>query len=64
MILRQVSIIQGLKYYPGFLNSQLKEKVLSVINSHPWCHRLKREQQYYGIKYFQTKLIDPVLQPD
>lgn len=63
MILKDVSLIKGLKYIENFLNKTEKDKLLTVINSHPWCHRLRRSQQYYGIKYFQTKLVDHILQP-
>ena len=37
--------------------------MLNIVNSKKWCKQLKREQQYYGIKYFQTSHNDKVLQP-
>ncbi len=63
MILKEYSAIKGLKYFDNFLNRAEKDQVLSVINSNKWCDRLLRRQQYYGIKYFQTKLNDHILQP-
>ena len=47
-------IIPGLTYLPNFINQSEKHLILNVINQYPWCDELKRYQQYYGIKYFQT----------
>ena len=63
MILKDLTLIKGLKYIPNFFTSSQKQTVLSIINSNPWCDRLRRRQQYYGIKYFQTKISDHILQP-
>lgn len=63
MILQQLPIIAGLRYIPNFITQSDKLRVMAVVNSNKWCNRLMRAQQYYGIKYFQTKIEDEVLQP-
>ena len=63
MLLRNLEKIKGLKYIRDFITGSEKERILAVINSNRWCDRLRRRQQYYGIKYFQTKIDDQVLQP-
>lgn len=63
MILKDFSLIPGLNYLPNFINKSQKDRILSVIGNHSWCNQLKRKQQYYGIKYFQTKVPHHVLQP-
>lgn len=63
MLLSRGKLIPGLLYFRNFISLQEKEKVLQTINSNPWCEHLRRKQQYYGIKYFQTKMPDHVLQP-
>lgn len=55
-------IIKGLSYYPNFISLEEKSHINSIIHSRSWCDRLRRRQQYYGIKYFQTKFNDQVLQ--
>lgn len=56
------AVPQGFRYIPNFISEQEKHKIMGVIMSRSWCDRLKREQQYYGIKYYQTKHMDSVLQ--
>ena len=63
MLLKEVHSISGLKYLPDFLTLPQKERALQVVSSNQWCDRLVRAQQYYGIKYYQTKVEDAVLQP-
>jgi len=50
--------IKGLSYYPNFITPEEKLRINSIIHSRQWCDRLRRKQQYYGIKYFQTKHND------
>lgn len=63
MILKDLSLVPGLCYLPNFISQHQKTALLSIIAHNSWCNQLKRKQQYYGIKYFQTKLPDHVLQP-
>ena len=42
MILKDISIIKGLRYIPNFITKSQKQTILSIINSHPWCNRLRR----------------------
>lgn len=37
--------------------------MLRIVRSNQWCHHLRRQQQYYGIRYYQTTYNDHVLQP-
>ena len=55
--------IPGLRYLPNFVTQQEKQQLLRIMEQHPWSVELKREQQYYGIKYFQTKIAMSQLQP-
>jgi alkylated DNA repair dioxygenase AlkB len=63
MILREGRVIPGLLYLKNFISGQERERILEIVRGNPWCQHLKRKQQYYGIKYFQTKVADYVLQP-
>ena len=57
-------MIRGLQYYRNFVTENEKNEILAIIDGHKWCDRLMRKQQYYGIKYYQTKIEDHILQPN
>lgn len=52
----------GFRYIPGFITEEEEQKLLQIVNKNEWCDHLHRHQQYYGIKYFQTKYADSTLQ--
>lgn len=64
MTLKQTipSLPQGFKYIANFISQDEKQRILNIVMNNQWCGRLRREQQYYGIKYFHTKYLDNVLQ--
>ena len=53
-----IQLPQGFRYIPNFVSDCEKQQLLKIVMSNPWCSRLRRQQQYYGIKYFQTKYLD------
>lgn len=43
--------ISGLSYYPDFITDEEELHLISVIDSYPWIHDLKRRVQHYGYRY-------------
>lgn len=52
----------GFRYIPNFISGEEEQKLVEIANKNQWCDHLQRHQQYYGIKYFQTKYADSKLQ--
>lgn len=64
-MLKSASVFQfpkGFRYLSNFITDSEKQELLNIVMNNPWCSRLRRQQQYYGIKYFQTKYLDSLLQ--
>lgn len=43
--------ISGLSYYPDFIAKDEEALLISIIDSYPWMHDLKRRVQHYGYRY-------------
>jgi alkylated DNA repair dioxygenase AlkB len=59
IIMNEISIIQGLKYVPNFIDKLEVENFIESINAEPWLTDIKRRVQHYGYKYdYKARSID------
>ena len=58
-IVNDISMIQGLKYVPKFIDKVEESFYLKSINNEPWLADIKRRVQHYGYKYdYKARSID------
>jgi alkylated DNA repair protein alkB family protein 8 len=56
--------IDGLYYFPNFLNEEEQKELLEIIDSRPFCSVIHRRQQFYGDVYYHTTHDVTSLQPE
>ena len=58
-IMNDISMINGLKYIPNFIDKSEVKSFIDSINSEEWLSDIKRRVQHYGFKYdYKARLID------
>ena len=59
LIVNDISMIDGLKYIPNFIDKSEENFFIDSINSEKWLSDIKRRVQHYGYKYdYKARSID------
>jgi alkylated DNA repair dioxygenase AlkB len=54
-----ITTVPGLHYLPDYLSGEEQERLLAVIDQHPWLADLKRRVQHYGYRYdYKRRTVD------
>lgn len=58
-VMNDISMINGLKYIPNFIDKLEVKSFIDAINSEEWLSDIKRRVQHYGYKYdYKARSID------